>query len=87
MLNKGVAHTYSQSHLPVREQKTAEGHCVRACYLYTAMADLARHTGDDALLDSCKAIFADIAEKKMRQNGTAESEVSEEADEPPFDVE
>ncbi|MBR4869425.1 MAG: DNA translocase FtsK, partial [Oscillospiraceae bacterium] len=26
-------------------------------------------------------------EKKMRQNGTAESEVSEEADEPPFDME
>ena len=24
---------YSQSHLPVREQFTAEGHSVRACYL------------------------------------------------------
>ena len=31
--------TYSQSHLPVREQTTAEGHAVRAVYLYTAMAD------------------------------------------------
>ena len=32
---------YSQSHLPVREQTTAEGHAVRAVYLYCAMADLA----------------------------------------------
>ena len=65
----GVAHTYSQSHLPVRQQKTAEGHCVRACYLYTAMADLARHTGDEELLDSCRKIFDDISEKKMYITG------------------
>ena len=32
---------YSQSHKPVREQTTAEGHAVRAVYLYCAMADLA----------------------------------------------
>ncbi|MDY3303961.1 MAG: glycoside hydrolase family 127 protein, partial [Clostridia bacterium] len=30
-----------QSHLPVRKQMTAEGHAVRACYMYSAMADLA----------------------------------------------
>lgn len=83
---KGVAHTYSQSHLPVREQKTAEGHCVRACYLYTAMADLARHTGDDALLDSCKAIFADIAEKKMYITGGIGSAGRGEAFTIPYDL-
>ncbi|MFR4798787.1 MAG: glycoside hydrolase family 127 protein, partial [Lentihominibacter sp.] len=37
----GYQPEYSQSHLPVREQKTAEGHAVRAVYLYSAMADLA----------------------------------------------
>ncbi|MBR7099083.1 MAG: glycoside hydrolase family 127 protein, partial [Clostridia bacterium] len=26
--------SYMQSHLPVREQQTAEGHAVRAVYLY-----------------------------------------------------
>ena len=31
---------YGQSHLPVRRQRTAEGHAVRATYLYSAMADL-----------------------------------------------
>jgi len=33
---------YFQSHLPVRQQKRAAGHAVRAMYLYSAMADLAR---------------------------------------------
>ncbi len=82
----GVAHKYSQSHLPVREQKTAEGHCVRACYLYTAMADLARHTGDIELLDSCKQIFDDIAEKKMYITGGIGSAGRGEAFTIPYDL-
>ena len=82
----GVAHKYSQSHLPVREQKTAEGHCVRACYLYTAMADLARLTGDEALLDSCKQIFDDIAEKKMYITGGIGSAGRGEAFTVPYDL-
>lgn len=59
----------SQSHLPVREQKTAEGHCVRALYLYIAMADLARITNDAELLDSCRCIFEDIVNHKMYITG------------------
>ncbi len=60
---------YNQSHLPVRKQYTAEGHCVRACYLYTAMADAAKETGDKEMLDACKALFSDIADKKMYITG------------------
>ena len=82
----GVAHKYSQSHLPVREQKTAEGHCVRACYLYTAMADLARHTSDIELLDSCKAIFDDIITKKMYITGGIGSAGRGEAFTIPYDL-
>lgn len=82
----GVAHKYSQSHLPVREQKTAEGHCVRACYLYTAMADLARHTDDKELLDSCRKIFDDIAEKKMYITGGIGSAGRGEAFTIPYDL-
>ena len=37
---------YNQAHKPVREQDVAIGHSVRAVYMYTAMADLARLTGD-----------------------------------------
>ncbi len=65
----GVAHKYSQSHLPVREQFTAEGHSVRACYLYIAMADLAKIIEDDELLIACKRIFDDIICNKMYITG------------------
>ena len=44
---------YFQDHLPVREQSTAEGHSVRAMYLYSAMADIAREYGDNELLRAC----------------------------------
>jgi len=60
---------YDQSHAPVREQATAEGHCVRACYLYSGMADLARETQDEALLQACRTIFRDIVETKMYITG------------------
>lgn len=60
---------YHQSHLPIRKQKTAEGHAVRATYLYTAMADLARLTNDKELEDSCKSIFDNIINKKMYITG------------------
>lgn len=60
---------YNQSHLPVREQTTAEGHSVRACYLYSGMADLAKETDDEALLSACKALFDNIVNKRMYITG------------------
>ncbi|MBR5619756.1 MAG: glycoside hydrolase family 127 protein [Clostridia bacterium] len=60
---------YMQAHLPVREQRTAEGHCVRACYLYSAMADAARLTGDGKLREACEALFDNICEKRMYITG------------------
>lgn len=59
----------SQSHIPVREQKSAEGHCVRACYLYSALADLAYETKDNELYEICKKLFDDITEGKMYITG------------------
>ncbi|MDY3342196.1 MAG: glycoside hydrolase family 127 protein, partial [Lachnospiraceae bacterium] len=40
---------YTQSDKPIMEQKTAEGHAVRAVYLYSAMADLAGEYQDEEL--------------------------------------
>lgn len=60
---------YNQSHVPVREQKEAVGHSVRATYLYCAMADLAKETGDAELLDSCKSIFDNIINRRMYITG------------------
>ena len=44
---------YSQSHEPVRKQKTAEGHAVRAVYMYSAMADVAEEYQDKELMEAC----------------------------------
>lgn len=60
---------YCQAHVPVREQKTATGHSVRAAYLYTAMADLGRLTGDAALADSCRSIWEDLTNHQMYITG------------------
>ncbi len=58
-----------QDHLPVRQQKTAEGHSVRAMYLYSAMADIALENHDQELFSACDAIFRNIAEKRMYITG------------------
>ncbi|MGI5899537.1 MAG: glycoside hydrolase family 127 protein [Christensenellales bacterium] len=60
---------YNQSHQPVREQKTAEGHSVRAVYLYSAMADLAYELEDETLVKACDSLIESIAEKRMYVTG------------------
>ncbi len=60
---------YSQDHLPVRQQTTAEGHSVRAMYCYMAMADLAREYGDLELYKACKTILSNVADKRMYVTG------------------
>ena len=62
-------HDVSQAHTPVRKQKTAEGHAVRACYLYAGMADVAAETGDKELLAACRSIWKNIVEKRMYIHG------------------
>jgi DUF1680 family protein len=64
-----VRYQYYQAGKPVREQRAAEGHAVRAVYLYSGMADVARLTGDDELFEVCKALFADISGRQMYLTG------------------
>lgn len=58
-----------QSHLPVREQPVAVGHSVRAVYMYTAMTDLARLTGDAKLREACERLWANTTGKQMYITG------------------
>lgn len=62
-------HKYEQSHLPARKQRTAEGHAVRVCYWYKALADLAYEKNDTELADVCHDLFNDIVNKKMYITG------------------
>lgn len=61
--------TYTQNHRPVREQDTAEGHAVRAMYLYTAMADLAAAADEEPLMEACRKIWKNVTEKRMYITG------------------
>lgn len=58
-----------QSHLPVRAQKQAVGHAVRACYLYSAVADLAKETGDPELFETAKTLFDNITARRTYVTG------------------
>lgn len=71
--------TNIQDHAPVREQFTAEGHAVRACYLYCAMADLALRENDEGLKNACDKIFKDITQSKMYITGAIGSTKNAEA--------
>lgn len=77
---------YDQCFLPVREQTTAEGHCVRACYLYSGMADIARIYNDKELLNACEMIFNDIVNHKMYITGGIGSTHLGEAFTIPYDL-
>lgn len=60
---------YNQAHKPVREQETATGHAVRAVYLYSGMADVARNTMDESLYDACERLWTDITTRQMYITG------------------
>ncbi len=60
---------YAQQHQPVREQREAVGHSVRAMYLYSGMADVVAMTGDETLTPALDAIWHDIVDRKMHITG------------------
>jgi uncharacterized protein len=62
--------SYWQDNIPVVQQDEAEGHAVRAGYLYSAVADVAALTGDDSLLRAIDKIWTNVVEKKMYVQGS-----------------
>ena len=59
---------YAQDQAPLSRQHSAEGHCVRAMYLYSAMADGAYH-GQGQYKEACQAIFEDVLAHKLYITG------------------
>ncbi len=55
--------------MPVREQAEAVGHAVRAMYLYSGMADIARLGRDESLLAACSTLWQDVVGRKMYVTG------------------
>ena len=60
---------YSQSHMPPVKQETAEGHAVRAMYMYSAMADIAQACGDEELKTTCRKLWDNVTLKRMYITG------------------
>lgn len=60
---------YHQAHVPVRSQSEAVGHAVRAVYLYSGMADVARLTGDAEMFAACERIWNSIVNEKLYITG------------------
>ena len=61
---------YWQDNIPVVMQEEAEGHAVRAGYLYSAIADVAALTGDDSLLRAIDKIWDNVVGKKIYVQGS-----------------
>lgn len=64
-----LRYQYHQAHLPVRQQEEAVGHAVRAVYLYSGMADVARLSGDESLYEACEKLWDNITRQKMYITG------------------
>lgn len=60
---------YSQDHKPVSEQDEAVGHAVRACYMYSGMADVAALTVDSGYLKALDRIWDDVVRRKLYLTG------------------
>ena len=60
---------YCQAHLPLREHTEANGHSVRACYLYAGIADVALETGDKDLLRLSRVLWDDLTRHQMYVHG------------------
>lgn len=61
--------SYAQQHQPVREQRKAVGHAVRAAYLYSGMADVMAQTGDTSLRPALDSIWGNIVDTRMHITG------------------
>ena len=67
--NDPMRYAYYQAHKPVYEQDEAVGHSVRAVYLYSGMADVARLTGDEKMFEACEKLWNSITNEKLYVTG------------------
>lgn len=79
-------YAYYQAHQPVRQQSEAVGHAVRAGYLYSGMADVARLTGDEAMYAACERLWNSIVEEKLYITGGVGGTSHGEAFSYPYDL-
>jgi hypothetical protein len=67
--SRGGGSSYNQADIPVIDQSEAEGHAVRATYMYSGMADVAAMTGDRQYLNALDKIWENVVDKKLYVTG------------------
>jgi DUF1680 family protein len=63
------SYAYCQADTPVRELAKVAGHSVRAMYLYSAMADLARINNDQGLKSACERLWHHLVDANIYITG------------------
>ncbi|HTR98981.1 MAG TPA: beta-L-arabinofuranosidase domain-containing protein [Bacteroidota bacterium] len=60
---------YAQDDRPIVDQPGAEGHAVRAAYMYAGMADVTALTGDDKFVPALDRFWKDVVNRKLYLTG------------------
>ena len=60
---------YSQDHVPVEQQRTIEGHAVRAAFLYNGVTEYVGATGPSSYREAVLAVWDDLINHKMYLHG------------------
>ena len=81
-----VDYRYTQCHIPVREQRTAVGHSVRAAYLYAGMADIAASAHDEELLFALQHLFDSVLNRRSYVTGGLGSDPANEGFSEDYDL-
>ena len=77
---------YSQDHKPILDQDEAVGHAVRACYMYSGIADVAALTGNIEYIRMVDRVWENVVAKKMYITGGIGSRGRREAFGPNYDL-
>jgi DUF1680 family protein len=67
--SRGGGSPYNQADVPVVRQTQAEGHAVRATYMYSGMADVAAMTGDREYVHALDQIWENVVNRKLYVTG------------------
>ncbi len=75
-----------QDDVDIRHLSEANGHCVRALYLYAGIADMALENRDEALFSNLESVYDDITKRKMYITGGVGSTPRTESFTVPYDL-
>lgn len=60
---------YAQYHLPIRKQREFVGHAVRCMYMASGAVDVAKLTEDEELMETCRQLYKNMAQRRMYITG------------------